>query len=358
MVKFLVKSVLLISLLFLLAWGIRTALDLPYAWVTDRMHVRSHELFTHPNKYNTVFIGSSKTFRGIKPWVFDDYVNANSSKKLTSINFGLGGATIGRIYGMCDDLIESEEVKPKYIFFELRSLQTSWREKSFKKNLHTKRAVLWTKDWNALLFSWRSLWGMTDEEYTFWKKVRYTRYFFQKFIQNKLNIGMVKDMIARKWTPPNEEELGNRGFEATENGTEKGLERQRKKFMKEPKKAVKNARDKSIIYFSDQTPNKNWDTNQGFVSELIKLAERAEERNIKIYYVLYPMLKPGDYINLKPTYAALPNRFKINITNGQKYPEFYKVENCWDDTHANTKGATLLSKAIAEAFVKKTSKTK
>ncbi len=358
MLKTLGKIGILILIAFIGAWFIRTIINIPYAWVTDRMYVRQHQLEHKSNFYNTIFVGSSKTFRGIKPNVFDKNVQKRDKPNIHSLNFGLGGATLGQIYGLTRHLIDNEELKVKNIFFELRTLQTSLQEKAFVKNLHTKRAVIWMYDWQALKFSVRSLWGINDSKFPFFTKIRYTAYFFIKYIDYKLNIGMVTDMLNRKLTSPNYSELGKRGYAPIDYDPAPGIKRLRKKFKKKADNIVKHAKKESIRTFGASLIPNDIHNNEALVQELKGLINYAKSKKIRLIFVAYPMLKAHDYKLLKPIFDRLPSKNKINLTNGAKYPALYKVENCWDDTHTNNKGAHILSEKLAIEFVKLLDKNK
>lgn len=350
----LAKMCFLIVVLFVLSAIIRNAIGLPYAWVTDRMWAGEEILQENSEGYNTVFVGSSKTFRGIDPNAFDSYVNRLSDEGTKTFNFGLGGATSGQIYGLSKHIIDTYNEDIKYLFVELRSVETSTRKKAFVKNLHTKRATIWMSDFASLKYALRSFWGAKNLALSFIEKIRFSVYFFVKYLDNRLNIGIVTDMIERRNANPDfEKELGQNGFVGLAPGSEPGLMKRHNKFKKEAKQIVKESRlhskktfgRNSIEGFEDQI-------NQAYVSELESLINYGAEKGVKVIVVALPLLKSSDYRNVFPVFKSLPEDAKIDLCNSLSNKELYMEEHCWDESHRNVKGAELMSQRAGQRFLK------
>lgn len=355
MFKLFFKSLVLLGLLFLGSWAIRSAIDLPYSWATDPELARAMTLQEKPNKYNTIFVGSSKTFRGMKPPVFDRYMRNNSNIKTTSFNYGLGGATAGQIYGLCRNLINSDLPNLKYIFYELRSIQTSTQQKKFVKNLHTKRSRLWLEDWRGLKFGVNTYWGLQADEYTFFKKIQFSFYFFVKYLENRLNIGVVKDMALRKQDMKTLDLsiVGNEGYIRIEKDRElKGIKKQHKAYVKDSTNIMKSNRKRSHLAFAPRKKVAGIFNNDAYADELNTLIGMAETKGVRIIFVPHPMLKGNDYKNIRPVFNKLPAKNKINLVDSKKFPQIYKASQYWDETHTSDKGAIILTETVAKKFIK------
>jgi len=354
MFKLFLKSLVLLGLLFLGSWAIRSIIDLPYSWPTDAELARAMTLQEKPNQYNTIFVGSSKTFRGMKPHIFNRYVRNNSNLKVTSFNYGLGGATAGQIYGLCRNLIDYDLPNLKYIFYELRSIQTSTQQKKFVKNLHTKRSRLWLKDWRGLKFGINAYWGLKEEKYTFFRKVKFSFYFFVKYIENKLNIGVVKDMALRKQEMKDLDLsiVGNDGYIRIEDDADLiGIKSQHEAYVSDSTNIMNSNRKRSHEAFSPTNKVPGIFNNDAYADELNILIEMAKSKGIRIIFVPHPMLKGNDYKNIRPVFNKLPAKNKVNLVDSKKFPEIYKADQYWDETHTNDKGAMILTKTLAKKFI-------
>jgi len=313
----------------------------------------SQVLSENSEDYNAVFVGSSKTFRGINPEEFDGYVNRLSPEAIRSFNFGLGGATSGQIYGLSKNIIEEFNDEIKFLFVELRSVETSVRKKAFVKNLHTKRATIWVNDFKALKYSWRTLWGAEYLAFSFLEKIRFSFYFLVKYLDNRLNIGLVMDMIERRSADLNfEKELGQHGFVGLDKPTEAGLKKRRKKFLQNAEELVRVSAMHSKKTFGRNANSENPDkVNQPYVDELMDLIAYGAERDVRVIILALPLLKTSDYRNVQPVFEALPNDSKMDLCNYISNKELYRVEHCWDETHRNLKGAKLMSHRAGQRFL-------
>jgi len=349
----LIKMFALGIILFVLSGFLRKTIGLPYAWVTDRMLAGETILKENIEGYNTVFVGSSKTFRGINPEAFDQYVNKRSDEKVKSFNFGLGGATSGQIYGLSKHIIESYNEDVKYLFVELRSIETSTRKKAFVKNLHTKRATIWVNDFASLKYALKSFWGAKHLALTLKEKFVFSGYFVVKYLDNRLNVGIVQDMIERRRAEPDfAKELGQNGFVALNDESENPLLKRRSKFKKDGAKVVRESELHSKKTFGKNTINGFEDmVNRPYVSELNELVAYGMEHNVKVIVVALPLLKPSDYRNVFPVFKSLPDSCKIDLCNSLSNKELYMVDHCWDESHRNEKGAELMSHRAGQRFL-------
>jgi len=350
----LMKMLILGFLLFVLSSFVRSAIGLPYAWVTDRMLAAEQSLQDNSEGYNTVFVGSSKTFRGIDPESFDSYVNGISREKVKSFNFGLGGATSGQIYGLSKHIIDTYNEDIKYLFVELRSVETSVRKNAFIKNLHTKRATIWVNDFASLKYALRSFWGAKHLALSLKEKIQFSFYFIIKYLDNRLNIGILVDMLERRNAEPDfEKELGQNGFVGlAEEGAAPGLMKRRNKFLKDAEQTINESSLYSKTTFGQNMIDGFEDmVNSAYVNELKNLIDYGEERNVKVIVVALPLLKPSDYRNVFPVFKYLPEDKKMDLNSSLSNKELYMVEHCWDESHRNQEGAKLMSHRAGQRFL-------
>jgi|GEM_PF-5695706 len=360
MFKLLVKFIVLTVLVGLASMLIRKVIDLPYSWPIDYELARSVALEQDADRYNTIFIGSSKTHRGMKPKVFDDFLKKNSKVRTTSFNYGLSGSNSGQLFGLCRNLIQKkvdgELPKLKYIFYEIRSVQTSTIENLFNKNLHSSRDRLWMYDLKNLRFSIKNYWDLKDDRrYSFWNKVKYSALYFVKYISYKFNVGEVKDMIVRKQEQSTVDLsiLGDSGYTPIEDKKDtRILKKKHREYIKDSTSLMRKARSRSYAAFGSKKEIGEMFQNKSYSDELTKLVEYAKEQGIFIIYVTHPMLRKEDYPQQKALYDGLPSRHRIQLTDSKKYPDLYIGKHYFDKTHTGDLGATALTERLAQQFLR------
>lgn len=345
------KGFLLVALWAIGAYLINRSIGLPYSWVTDRMLVCDEKL--HSNEYNTVFIGCSKTFHGIVPDIFDEMVTKHSDLEVNSMNFGLGGANAGQIFGLAKSMIDDPTLDLDYIFMELRSVDNMILKKAFRKNLHTFRDRIWMTDFQVLKFGLRSLWGVKEPTTNFFLKMEFSVYMFVKYIENQLNIGGINKMRSRLHAEPNKElEFSKEGFIEIESNPYANSAKLRKKFMKDVDRTLKNAIKAAHVFASKKAPQECEFYNEPYAEEINKLIEYADSKGIKLMIVALPMLKAYDYKNVYPILASVPKGRQLNLADPKDCSELYYLEHCWDDTHTNLAGAEAQTHRLVQKFLK------
>lgn len=352
-IKFFLKAIALLLIWFIGASLIYRYLDVPYAWVTDRMLV-CHDLLHHPDSdYNAVFVGCSKTQHGLIPEEFDKMVAENTDIKMNSMNFGLGGANAGQIYGMTKTLIDDPELNLEYIFMELRSIDNMIQRKAFVKNLHTYRDRLWMKDLGTLRFAVRSVWGVKNPGLSLFTKLEFSIYMLVKYIENQLNIGGFMRMLETHQADPNVPiELGNEGFYPIMKDPYAKIHKLRRKFTKKSKKILDANVKAAKIFGSGKQPEECKYYNKAYADELNRLIKYGDSKGVKIMIVALPMLKAYDYQNVYPVLAALPKARQLDLADSRDNVELYYFEHCWDDTHTNYEGAVAQTHRLAKSFVR------
>jgi hypothetical protein len=97
--------------------------------------------------------------------------------------------------------------------------------------------------------------------------------------------------------------------------------------------------------------NRVWQLHPNpFAAELESLIEVAGRKNIKLIFIMPPLV-PGVAISFAyPVYEMLPDDHKIDLSDPGRYPELYRQANVFDLEHVNSNGATYLSRYLAEAF--------
>jgi len=268
------------------------------------------------------------------------------------MNFGLGGANAGQIYGMTKRLIDDPELSLDYIFMELRSIDNMIQRKAFVKNLHTYRDRLWMTDLGTLRFAVRSLWGVKNRDTGFFTKVEFSAYMLVKYIENQLNLGGFMRMSEVQYADPNVKiELGEEGFYPIMKDPYAKIKKLRKKFTSKSKKILSDNVNAARIFGSGKAPEDCKFYNPAYADELNRLIEYGDAKGVKIMFVALPMLKAYDYKNVYPVLAALPKDRQLDLADSRDNVELYYFEHCWDDTHTNYEGAVAQTHRLAKSFI-------
>jgi hypothetical protein len=65
---------------------------------------------------------------------------------------------------------------------------------------------------------------------------------------------------------------------------------------------------------------------------------------------LPPRLNRQAYMELLPVFNQIDTRHRMDLANPFTFPEFYSVEDSYDEAHFDDKGAVLFTEKMAEKF--------
>ncbi len=305
-------------------------------------------------KYDVVFVGTSRINHGIDPLTFDKTYQKESGKKVKSFNFGISGATAGESYNVFDYLLERDK-KPKYVVLELCSIFTALSKKFCKENLHTNRNKYWL-DTESLGFAMGNVKGYQLTNHSTWDKIRFRFNYFVNFIENQLGIGMFDSILKYNLVgyPPNKG-IGPQkdGYNNINQSSFDGVQASREGFLKRKHDVHLAKRNKSKKFFGDNPPADITMINEPYLNALRAMIQRAEANGVTLVILAPPLMAVESYEELSAVYWNLPNKNRLNLTNGAKHPNFYKLKNIWDGNHVNHDGAVLFSELLAKKMVNK-----
>ena len=92
----------------------------------------------HHDEYDVVFVGSSRVYRELSPFVFD-HVLATRGHPLVAFNFGLPGMWMPETLHVVDWLLSFESERLRYVVIELQELDAKWAE----DNRFARRSLAW-----------------------------------------------------------------------------------------------------------------------------------------------------------------------------------------------------------------------
>lgn len=319
------------------------SLCLPYHWGNEYFHPKIKYLEKHRDKkFNTFFFGTSRIYRQIDPFIFDSIVNQSQKKKSTSFNLGAAGLKNPESFYLIENFLSSDIAKnTKYCFLELRDVDVTGEER-----LH-KQANNYCKNLKDILFVWKSNYHMKidlDEQ-----RSSISNYAVS-YIENKLHFGHFGEQLLGNFYYINnlgEKENGYYSIDDEINTlnnnpeTFDNFQKKRRGFLNDTTILSKHKK-KSLNWYKKETYDKV------YLDRLLTLKNHCKKQNITLIFILAQQ-STKKTINLS---KQLPKESVIDLCDPNKHSAFYLVENHFDEVHLNKKGATLYSKALANAFIK------
>lgn len=341
------KLFLLLGIVLVLSLVIRYALQLPTGWFDEKMTLKEAELKENGSDYNTIFFGSSRVEKQVKPYVFDRYTKKLGKINTNTFNYGIGGFTGPEIFHLVNEYLDREDIDLDYVLMEIR---THNRSGNFLKNLHTNRAKWWC-DGSTTSYAINNTLNLPYPKFGFWRKADLVSKYCISYIENLLNFGMWESVVKYHFTEPDDFHMGKLGdgYAALDDDPRTKWKAAYKKFRRDTAKYNVVRRRASIKIFENNY--KTNDYNRYLLSAYKELISKAKEKDIELILFIPPYLSPQDFKELKPIYDRLPANNKIELANGKENPEFYQVANLWDTSHLNDKGATIFSRKLAMRFV-------
>ncbi len=354
MTNFFIKAGFLIIIVLFINLLIRNSI--PYFWSMDTLLSYEKVLETYYKDTNLLFLGTSRTANGIQPSWLDNQLNKYHNLNINSYNLGIPGASIGENCALAREYLYNEKLpKLKYIVIELTSVENALSGQFCgPKVLHSARTTYWL-DSKGLLFSINNLFGQA-QIYTK-QKIKLTYNYITSYLINMLNIGMLDDFFKLKALGISENSFGkghkhSRGYRDVEKEPSKEMSRRKKEHLNTKGKRSNQKAKNSILFFNGKANAKKL-KNKAFLKGLKQLIEEGEKRNIKIIYLVPPLIRLKSYEHLSSVYKALPLTNKVQLTNANVFPELYEYTNIFDGTHFTKDGAHIYTKYLANELTKK-----
>ncbi len=339
MIKLLTKGSILIGGLFVLTLVINWLDPLPYSWGSIQLNTKTQFLKDKKINPQAYFIGSSNTLRHIIPNLFNELIEKDSSY---AFNLGVDGALPPKTFHIIENLIE-EQSKIDYIFLEINGFDYL-PEHYFiptRRKYYYKLSELWR--------SYRYLWS---GNFRLKVKLGMTAKYMIAYLENAFKIGIRTDFIkfingknvyGYSFVGKNKD-----GYYPLDDIHTKD-ERMKKRlpiYLEQLKK------DFSAIYNNIETINKV-PYNEYLQELLLEQLALAKKKDIEIIFLLNPVkCEFHEVADMVALFYSLPESNRIDMANPFDFPEFYQLENRWDEGHLNAEGAKNYTRKLAEAFKK------
>lgn len=339
MIKLLIKGTILIGILFAITFIANWVDPLPYHWGSIQLNTKVQFLKEKKINPSAYFIGSSNTLRHVIPHSFNQLIGKDSS---FAFNFGVDGVLPPKSFHVLENLLKHDETID-YIFLEINGFDYL-PEHYF---IPTRRKYYYK--FQDLWMSYRYLFS---GNFSLKIKLGMTVKYMIAYIENAFKIGMRTDLIKFLH--------GKNVFGYVFLGKNKdgyyplpGTHTKDEKVKNQlPAYTDQLISDFTTVYNNIETIDKV-KYNTYLREVLLEQMERAEERNIKLYFLLNPVkCEFHEVADIVALFYSLPATNRIDMANPLAYPELYKLENRWDEGHLNDQGAKIYTQKLADAFNK------
>ena len=345
------KAIVCKSLLFLalLLFGSQVLVNLfvyhPF-WGAPLYISKYDRFFRSTAEYDAVFIGSSRTFRNIDPFVFD------SITELTSFNFGVEEVGCPFNYYLTSKIIDSNKSNQiKYLIVELFSPEGNLPKELMMDVNQTNKALFWYEP-THFIFSLRAI----EESQSLSTKEKYNEIttHLSTLIQSQFKIGHVQRIIDSKQKQLHNLYEGKRldGYYSYDDE----IQTKHGNYLVERQEKIRQDLDyfderktySSDIYLSQLAQAQSLKFHKDYIEELNK---RCEEKGMQLILIVQPRMtkEQCDYFNYFKA-KAISTMPVLDYSSSDHYPEYYQIENVFDQGHLNTKGAKLFTAKLAVDF--------
>jgi hypothetical protein len=294
----------------------------------------------HKDEYDTLLIGTSRTYRGIMPGLFDQ-LTAEAGVPTRTFNFGIDGMFPPEDAYIAEKILQDPPKNLRWVFFEIGLFVDHFEGRhpdvvrtmhwhDFKRTLLSTRSRLWPKNkpenWKKWFKSEKDRPPAVSDCLIHW------RLFFVK----TLNLGRGSEFLGDHFLKRQRKVDGlgpaNDGFlpmaaDQVMIGEElAAYERDVQKYTKKP------AQVRPLPIYGDES--------------LAGVAERVRELGAEMIVFILPTT--GSRREYPSEKLALP---LIDLRNPQEYPELFVPALRADPSHVNARGAEAMTRRIVERFI-------
>lgn len=294
----------------------------------------------HKDEYDTVFIGTSRTNRGIMPSLFDQ-MTAEAGVPTKSFNFGVDGMIGPEDAYVADYVLRNPPKNLRWVFFEVAKFGENFEVRD-PSNVRTRHWHDWTNSWlciRAVLWpnqkkAKMSRWFQPDSDQPWPADTAWTH--LRLFTTRALNLGRGAAKVEEWLVPPRDHSdlLGPKGdgFVPYPPGSEL-------------KGAAATEYEKALV-FRKQNPAKVSELKYYHQEALDNVLEAIRETGAKPVTFLAPSVGS---IRFKP--AERPGVAMIDFYDPVAFPEMYESKIRVDMQHLNADGAVVFTRRLAEHFI-------
>ncbi len=310
---------------------------LPYYWGSKEIMDKRNYLIKNNSKFNTLFIGSSKTHYQIMPVLFDSLVNNSCKCGIHSFNFGIDGMLPPESFYIYKSLLENDSLSIKNIFIELDFI-----ESASTRNLSAWRSYYWLN--NETYHEYTS--SYLDSKYGLSLKVWNMAVLNYWAIENIYNIGKFNEYVGFKKNVSDGsvyKEKETAGFAALSHP---------KLFKPKEISDINDVENSSKTAYSNFAKWTSGSKNEAYLRSLNEIIDLSRKKGIRLIFIFPIQWKLYQYKELFPIMNTIPQNRKISLADYQSHKPLFEINNLNDDAHLNGVGAKIYTTYLANAFIK------
>lgn len=330
------KKIALFGFLFLLMLLSQKVLDryTPWYWGNDTLATKLDFISTTQENYDAFFVGSSHTFRGTNPIVFDSLTG------LKSFNIGVPGMAVPELYMTVEHMIhqKANETRKQVFFVELARVH-----QATIKNGNTIKRNYWMNS-DSYGFGMRYF----SEDWNVGTMYRYTSGFLH--YQTKFGLSRPQyQSIDQKYDGLFPLGPQSNGYHSLKDQFKANINRpsiinRRARFAKDTSVIVQKAQYMAL------EPELDILARKAHLDKIDDLILKAERKGINLIFVRMPIQE-----DLWSTFQAIPEQHRLDLGDPGEYASLYQAKYFSDKGHLNETGARIYTSNLVAAFKEKMS---
>ncbi len=300
-------------------------------------------LTAQSDSVNNIFLGSSATYRGIDPALFDkEMKDLGISTK--SFNVGIPGINMLEMHYVLEEILRMDLPKLRTIVLEISDFSPelveinidSWRTIYYHNFSHTLK---------ALQAIWASSHSLSEKKRMYFERL-------SVFSKRLFRMGEAKHIyrtLAHKSDQLQMKErdkyLAYNGFLCLEDESGKTIDKRLAHFL-----SPKGQQEFFTILANAQKPEKlaaRFHKSQHIAYPILaEMIRMCQERGLNVIFMMPPADGRWSFITNQIKNMQLSIPF-FDLNHPKKYPHLFTVDTRFDITHLNRKGATLATRELA-----------
>jgi len=303
------------------------------------MSVKLDHFAEHKDEYDTIFLGSSRVYRGINPETFDRETAA-LGLPTRSFNFGVSGMVGLETEFVLNEILALKPARLRWVFIEPALLRLGIAD----ENARTQRVISW-HDLGSTLSATRGLFTTDNDELDrfreIWKHWQAYGYRMTNLGRARLELDEAprRTMALEPDTILGPKRNGYLPLEAQR------LKRRHLEFLDQ----LEQYRKKVEGLGGREIPAEPLDR---FSARYVtRLCDAVESFGATTIFLITPSPDRGhsDYVIKADREGLLPHLMRFDLP--RRFPELFEVDARFDAAHLSRRGASLLSRSMADRFV-------
>jgi hypothetical protein len=308
-------------------------LCLPPFWGNPNLSHKVAFVDHHGSTYDRVFIGSSHIYHQLDPALFDSLMGDGSR----SFNMAFSASYAPEAELACEHLLERPGPALRAIYLEVSPyLKLTDTNLVSCRNWYMVGPRVW---WSLVGQAWGMNLSRTERlPYVQGANRAFINATFLPGLWDQLSQSEVKDSTLLMGDRGNGFITLDREFEIT--GRE-DLARRRKALAQDTGQLYNHVQQ--IIQQYTIPELRGW-PGKPYVALMEKLVKLGDERGVKVYFILPPMINGPEALAV---FKALPADRQIDVCDPRRFPALYHFANVFDRGHLNARGSRLFTQALA-----------